>query len=1335
MFLTICVKLKKPFKKTAAEIVIGDSNYDGMDGLFGLETLSFLPNIFKEMAKKEPQDPYHEYSKPFSRSRVGTGAFGGSSALPLIKDLKTTRQIRTNRDYFLELLNSMPFVSYGRYPYRLKTYHPANMKAKKTGNLISKGKTAVGGGGNTTFTLNAFLNLHPYFTSLTRGEDIVQMLLMIGVYGEKVQRIDNNAPVIHRRLAGNRMNLKKEIEAFYQSFIVVGILNWLISNVIDNENGDKPFSSGKIILESPHASQLTREKIRDMMKLADQVPSEIILSIEKEVYALVTEQFEMANKSISEMFSQGYFDTENNDFWWKNDPEIKETLGAIRNVFSSLSSNRYLNEIEGIHLQFQNGDFPTFIQKAKDDLLRYGDNLDKWYEKMDKPVMGISEKEDIEEPYLRIEDKEWVALIPQLPSQLLENIRIPGEKASTNRIKQYFKSRKIDTLKNNLIILTSGIVELVSKKGDSRVHLHPGDLISSGQIEQLKKGNLIIEASDDAEWLYLPNNAYRSFIAEKNVVKCISILQRRVYALQKWLQKTTFGGLKDISLRGLKHLAVKSTERSFNQGESIIKEGETGKDFYIIFSGKVHIEKKEEGTVAELSEGGYFGEMALMGKTTRSASVIADSDLHVITFDDRLFGYLLEEFPLVKKTIETVSSRRSVPDSIFSSFGLVETIPSSIGFIKDPRNFPKLGFTFLSKTGGVLWLAGKAILINPDQKVVQAIENLNLDETIISGYLFTSNLTEDNIDSFLEYSSQYRQKPVFLIGEANLLHGNFTENRIYVTKLLSNTKNKIRIAEGITSILSIDPDKDNLSVTYLDKDLVVPINPAYKNDEIGSTSIVLRSDANQWEEFISQVCHIVSIVQNLQSEIPKSAIARGKIHFCQSGEHILEKGNYVSAETPGKRNITDILNTEERYHIIISGNAEVVSGDKTIILGPGGDVGSWSLEQDERPSATVKAGANGVWLLSLTGKEYHEIISTPKTREAIKNTLKNLTFFQELAKHHGWIMNLPELAKASLASRAQSRVYRPGQNIIAEGEKTRDVYFVKNGLVKVTTRTKGGEITEIGDFSEGFLFGEMGAITGAPRTATITAVNPTEVISIDEKTFLEFLYGYPLAADALDRIVDARNAKLLQARVNIFDHNANLISKIEDIKIVLKALFVEYPSGIESEKYLADLLKTLRDKILVGKYNLDMLEVGKILGDILINIDRKELEDKDNHILRNVLELLLKINPHKISSTIGYCKNPDKLKETLKHLFLLINDDRLSNVSLLGLKGGNIIGGLEPTQYSELMNLLSEDFTVVEGSVNKEPREHFFRRWGERFYSYICQTSYKSSNKKQAEYV
>ncbi|HKC22123.1 MAG TPA: cyclic nucleotide-binding domain-containing protein [Gaiellaceae bacterium] len=97
----------------------------------------------------------------------------------------------------------------------------------------------------------------------------------------------------------------------------------------------------------------------------------------------------------------------------------------------------------------------------------------------------------------------------------------------------------------------------------------------------------------------------------------------------------------DLDKKELERVAASMKERTFTAGETVTAEGSTGVGFFIIESGnaKVTIGGEERRT---LGPGDYFGEVALLNESARTATITAETDL-------RCYGLTSWEFrPLVE---------------------------------------------------------------------------------------------------------------------------------------------------------------------------------------------------------------------------------------------------------------------------------------------------------------------------------------------------------------------------------------------------------------------------------------------------------------------------------------------------------------------------------------------------------------------------------------------------------------------------------------------------------------------------------------------------------------
>ena len=109
---------------------------------------------------------------------------------------------------------------------------------------------------------------------------------------------------------------------------------------------------------------------------------------------------------------------------------------------------------------------------------------------------------------------------------------------------------------------------------------------------------------------------------------------------------------------------------------------------------------------------------------------------------------------------------------------------------------------------------------------------------------------------------------------------------------------------------------------------------------------------------------------------------------------------------------------------------------------------------------------------------------------------------------------------------ARQRTYEPGQMIVEEGTSGIALFVITSGKVKVTQRTAEGGEREIRTMGPGDSFGEMALFNSRPRSATISAVEPTECLAIHQFDFLDELRKSPEIAV---RLLDTLSQRLIDA--------------------------------------------------------------------------------------------------------------------------------------------------------------------------------------------------------------
>ena len=86
------------------------------------------------------------------------------------------------------------------------------------------------------------------------------------------------------------------------------------------------------------------------------------------------------------------------------------------------------------------------------------------------------------------------------------------------------------------------------------------------------------------------------------------------------------------------------------------------------------------------------------------------------------------------------------------------------------------------------------------------------------------------------------------------------------------------------------------------------------------------------------------------------------------------------------------------------------------------------------------------------------------------------------------------------ATRANERRIAKGTVIFRQGDAGDDMFVVVAGRVRLTLDV-GGDVKEVAVFGTGEFFGELSALTGAPRTATAEAIDDTTLLVIDRDAF------------------------------------------------------------------------------------------------------------------------------------------------------------------------------------------------------------------------------------------
>ena len=127
---------------------------------------------------------------------------------------------------------------------------------------------------------------------------------------------------------------------------------------------------------------------------------------------------------------------------------------------------------------------------------------------------------------------------------------------------------------------------------------------------------------------------------------------------------------------------------------------------------------------------------------------------------------------------------------------------------------------------------------------------------------------------------------------------------------------------------------------------------------------------------------------------------------------------------------------------------------------------------------------------------------------------------------------LSDSEREALIKEMELESHEEGSVILSEGDPGDSMYVISSGEVKVYTRATGksGSVY-LAKLGEGDFFGEVSVLTGKPRTATITASQPTELLRLDKEKLDNALAKHPGVRRVLDDFYKKRANNTVEAMI------------------------------------------------------------------------------------------------------------------------------------------------------------------------------------------------------------
>jgi small-conductance mechanosensitive channel/CRP-like cAMP-binding protein len=213
---------------------------------------------------------------------------------------------------------------------------------------------------------------------------------------------------------------------------------------------------------------------------------------------------------------------------------------------------------------------------------------------------------------------------------------------------------------------------------------------------------------------------------------------------------------------------------------------------------------------------------------------------------------------------------------------------------------------------------------------------------------------------------------------------------------------------------------------------------------------------------------------------------------------------------------------EPRVHLLEYGDSAVVYGVKFWIDNPQRHD---EIEHGVRVSAWYRLKEKGYNIPFPMRTVEHINIDKKNARAAAAAVTRRADVFESAPV----LQPLSREQKEHLAAIANDVFLAPGQVLFRQNDPGDSFYVISKGTAEVLVSADGQPEKVIATLGSGEFFGEMSALTGQPRTATIRAASAFECIQIEKRDLMEIFRGDSTIMEKLSEVVAQRNAHRQEA--------------------------------------------------------------------------------------------------------------------------------------------------------------------------------------------------------------
>ena len=147
--------------------------------------------------------------------------------------------------------------------------------------------------------------------------------------------------------------------------------------------------------------------------------------------------------------------------------------------------------------------------------------------------------------------------------------------------------------------------------------------------------------------------------------------------------------------------------------------------------------------------------------------------------------------------------------------------------------------------------------------------------------------------------------------------------------------------------------------------------------------------------------------------------------------------------------------------------------------------------------------------------------------------------------------DLDEAEVRTIAGLVATRRFKTKETVVRQQDPGGELFVILEGHTKVVTSDADGRDTALDIMGPGEVFGEVTLLDGAPRSATVIALAPCQMLVLRREPFVAFLESHPKAAIRLIEVIARRLRRLTQraddiAFLNVSARLARRIVRLAD---------------------------------------------------------------------------------------------------------------------------------------------------------------------------------------------